>query len=448
VGDNSKGDDAESLGKTAAATLQSDKPGGVAAETVRLFQLVSLDGAQRWRAAGGRLSVGSQPGNDVVLDDPTVSRFHCELTTSADGVWVADLDSTNGTSVGGIRVKAALLSHAHVLTLGNSSLRFERLPEREPLDVSPRRSFGPVVGSSLAMRSVFAVLERAAPSDATVLLEGETGTGKGAVAEALHAAGARRDGPFVVVDCGALAPTLLESELFGHERGAFTGADARRIGAFEEASGGTIFLDEIGELPLEIQPRLLRVLENRAVRRLGQNSYVPIDVRVIAATNRDLRAQVNEGGFRADLYYRLAVLRVHIPPLRERLVDLPELVSELLHGLGATPAQLARLTAGSVLERLQRSSWPGNVRELRNYLERSLILDSPAPLDGAHEGPGTLPLPEARRRALDAFERRYLEDLLRAHDGKVAAATRTAGVARVYLYRLLSKHGMKPGDES
>jgi DNA-binding NtrC family response regulator len=429
-------------GKPTDEIASADRP-----TSIQLFQVVLLDvpEPQSWRATGGRLAIGSQSRNDVVLTEPTVSRYHCELKASAQGVWVTDLESRNGTLVEGVRVKEALLRHGDVLALGRARLRFEQLNERESLELSPRGSFGPLVGSSLAMRTVFATLERTAHADATVLLEGETGTGKGAIAEALHAASARKDAPFVVVDCGALAPSLLESELFGHEKGAFTGADTRRIGAFEEASGGTIFLDEIGEFPAEMQPKLLRVLENRAVRRLGQNAYKPIDVRVIAATHRDLRGLVNSGHFRADLYYRLAVVRVRVPSLRERLTDLPELVAGLLRGLGADATQLARLTKPDVIHRLEASAWPGNVRELRNYLERSLILNEPAAVDPPMAEGGILPLAEARHRALVAFERRYLEDLLGQHGGKVAAAARAAGVARVYLYRLLGKHGIKPG---
>ena len=267
-----------------------------------------------------------------------------------------------------------------------------------------------------------------------------------AIAEALHAASPRAKGPFIVVDCGALTGSLLESELFGHEKGAFTGADTRRIGAFEEASGGTIFLDEVGELPLEMQPRLLRVLENRTIRRVGHNTQTPVDLRVVAATNRDLRGLVNDGHFRADLYYRLAVVRIHVPPLRDRLTDLPELAATLLKGFDASAAQLARLTSPELLDRLLSSAWPGNIRELRNFLERSMVLDADAQLDAPLAEPDAfLPLPEARQRTLDAFERRYLVELLRRFHGKVAVAARAAGVGRVYLYRLLAKHGMKPG---
>ena len=195
-----------------------------------------------------------------------------------------------------------------------------------------------------------------------------------------------------------------------------------------------------------MQPRLLRVLENRTVRRVGHNTQTAVDLRVIAATNRDLRGLVNDGTFRADLYYRLAVVRLHVPALRDRLTDLPELAATLLRGFDASPAQLARLTSPEVLDRLLASAWPGNIRELRNYLERSMVFEADAQLDAPlGTSDALLTLPEARRRALDAFERRYLEDLLQRHHGKVAAAARTAGVARVYLYRLLAKYGLKPG---
>ncbi|HKA88389.1 MAG TPA: sigma 54-interacting transcriptional regulator [Haliangiales bacterium] len=432
----------------AEATAES----GPAGTPVRGFRLTLVEGAglrRPWTSTGARSSLGSHPSNDLVLRDPTVSRFHCELVAGPDGVRVRDLDSRNGTFVEGVRVRDALVEPGRLLRLGRLALRLEVAAKPSSVKVSDKTRFGALVGASPAMRAVFAVLERAADSEATVLLEGETGTGKGAAAEALHSASARRDRPFLVVDCGAVPGTLLDSELFGHEKGAFTGADTRRIGAFEEASGGTIFLDEIGELPGDMQPKLLRALENREIRRLGQNVFRPVDVRVIAATNRDLRGAVNEGKFRADLYYRLAVVRVTLPPLRDHLADIPLVVEQLLSGLAPAPAQQAPLLDAAFLASLQAHPWPGNIRELRNYLERCLILDAAPPV-GEGSGPGdaepddTLTFPEARRRALDAFERRYLEALLRRHDGKVAAAARAAGIARVYFYRLLAKHGIKP----
>jgi DNA-binding NtrC family response regulator len=351
-----------------------------------------------------------------------------------------------------VRVSDAFLRGGSLVKLGRVGLRFEFSTESNRLPVSPASAFGNLVGSSVAMRTAFALFERAAHSDVTVLLEGETGTGKGVAAEAIHRHSARRDGPFMVVDCGAIPPNLLESELFGHERGAFTGAERRRAGAFEEASGGTIFLDEIGELAADLQPKLLRVLESKEYRRVGANAMQKCDVRVVAATNRDLRAEVNAGRFRSDLYFRLAVVKVTIPPLRERPEDIPVTVDQVLRALGAGDAQSAPLRTPEFFCALGRSAWPGNVRELRNYLERCLVFQDAQPLPA--EGPrGAVPslaidsklaYAEARRRAVDAFERGYAEALLRDHGGKVAAAAAAAGMDRVYLYRILRRHGIKP----
>ncbi|MBZ0239031.1 MAG: sigma 54-interacting transcriptional regulator, partial [Deltaproteobacteria bacterium] len=269
-------------------------------------------------------------------------------------------------------------------------------------------------------------------------------------AEAVHRASPRAAGAFVVVDCGAIPANLLESELFGHEKGAFTSAHERRVGAFEEASGGTLFLDEIGELPTELQPKLLRALENREVRRIGANRFVPVDLRVIAATNRDLRAEVNAGRFRSDLYYRLAVTAITMPPLRERRDDIPGIVDELLDQLRAGPAGAARVRSPAFLASLAAHEWPGNVRELRNYLERSLVFtddDEPTEEPAAPVAPDELlPYSEAKKRAHDAFERAYLTRLLARFDHKVPAAAQAAGIDRVYLYRLLRRQGIKPRE--
>ncbi len=323
-----------------------------------------------------------------------------------------------------------------------------------PRVVFEATQLGPLVGASPAMRVAFAALARAARTDATVLIEGETGTGKEGAAEALHVASPRRDGPLVVVDCGALPANLLESELFGHEKGAFTGATARRIGAFEEARGGTIFLDEIGELPLDLQPKLLRVLERKDIRRLGSNARAPVDVRIVAATNRDLRTAVNAGRFRSDLYFRLAVVKVQLPPLRKRADDIPLLVERLLTRIGASPELVAALCTPAFLGRLKGFAWPGNVRELRNYLERCVVFQRELPLGDDVEAVDSSRArtvdrgvyADARRRALDAFEKRYLEQLLVAHGGRVDGMAAEAGLHRVSLYRLLRRHGLKAGE--
>jgi len=319
--------------------------------------------------------------------------------------------------------------------------------------------FGNMVGRSAPMRALFDMLQRAAVSDATVLIEGETGTGKEATAETIHREGNRRDGPFVVIDCSSIPGPLLESELFGHERGAFTGAVATRQGAFQAASGGTIFLDEIGELGLELQPKILRALERRQAKPVGATQYEPFDVRVIAATNRSLRAEVQAQRFRSDLYYRLAVVQVKLPPLRERLSDLPLLVENMLRSLGMDQEVIASsLRTQPFLERLMHYRWPGNVRQLRNYVERCVALDdatlptnldtmppppSGAPLDGIDAVDITQPLKFARERCVGNFERRYLEALLRKHNNNVSAAARAAEVDRIHFYRLLWKHGLR-----
>jgi two-component system response regulator GlrR len=305
-----------------------------------------------------------------------------------------------------------------------------------------------MVGRSPAMRAAFSLLERAAQADATVLLEGDTGTGKEAAAESLHRESARRDGPLIVVDCGAIPPSLLESELFGHERGAFTGAVTEQEGALEAADHGTVFLDEIGELGLELQPKLLRALDRREIKRVGASRYRPIDVRVIAATHRNLRVEVNAGRFRADLYYRLAVLQVRLPPLRQRADDLPLLIEHILHGLGAADSDAAALVrTREFVADLARHAWPGNVRELRNYIERCLALreSGVVPAPSADPPPVDLrrPLRAARDEHLRAFERAYLRQALAAAGNNVTAAARIAGIDRIYFYRLLWKYGLR-----
>jgi DNA-binding NtrC family response regulator len=429
----------------AGATAPLGEPASPAA-AVRRFRLVLLEGDRAgtaWTSSAARCSIGSHPSNDLVLDDPTVSRFHCELRVDDTGVRIRDLESRNGSVVDGVRLIEAYLRHGNVLKLGRSSLELQLTSEHNPVVLSERAAFGLLVGASPAMRAVFALLERAAASSSTVLLDGESGTGKEGAAEAIHAAGARRDGPFVVVDCAAALPSLVESELFGHEKGAFTGASARRLGAFEEAVGGTVFLDEIGELPLDIQAKLLRVLERKEVKRLGSNQMRQVDVRVIAATNRDLRADVNAGRFRPDLFFRLSVVRITLPPLRGRVEDIPLLVDKLLAQLGAEPAAAAALRAPESLARLALAAWPGNVRELRNHLERCLVMKDHAPPGAAEAAPReSWRYAERRRQAQAQFEQQYLQALLARHQGKVALAADEAGVDRAYLYRLMRRRGM------
>jgi transcriptional regulator with PAS, ATPase and Fis domain len=342
----------------------------------------------------------------------------------------------------------------------------------------PPTRFGKLVGDSAAMQALYSVLRRAAATDSTVLIEGETGTGKEVTAQSIHDASDRRDGPFIVVDCGAIPGQLLESELFGYQRGAFTGAVNSRAGAFEAANGGSIFLDEVAELDLDLQPKLLRVLESRTIKRVGTNHYVPIDVRVLAATNRNMQEEVKAKRFRSDLFYRLAVVHVQLPTLRERVEDIPLLVRSILAQLGVIGSPLEEVLSEPDFEQfLAQCNWPGNVRQLRNYLEQRLALGSsiPPPAPGSMPPPPIrvskvpalpvprlavptatvlpspetfhdLPLKAAREQWNRVMEVSYLEHLLARHAGNITAAAKTAGVNRVHLYRLLWKHGLRGSD--
>jgi two-component system, NtrC family, response regulator GlrR len=349
--------------------------------------------------------------------------------------------------------------HSDALGIAPANDVEERGSARERrIDGEVPARFGRMVGASSPMLALFAILKRAAASDATVLIDGETGTGKEVSAQAIHDGSARRDRPFVVVDCGAIPAPLLESELFGYERGAFTGAVTARTGAFEAADGGTIFLDEIGELSLDLQPKILRALEGRKVKRVGSNEYLPVNVRVIAATNRNLREEVAARRFRSDLYYRLAVLHIKLPALRERKSDLPVLVAEVIEQLGLTGSEVAsELCRPEFIEQLRYYDWPGNVRQLRNYLERRIALgaaiappgsETPLPPHNHDSDDNQLvdiekPLKLAREEWVHVFESRYLDALLRRHANNVTAAARAAGVNRVHFHRLLRKYGLR-----
>ncbi len=419
---------------------------------VRQFWLRVLEGPDAgmlYRSSRERLTIGTHEATDFSLHDPTMSRFHCEIAIEHGRATIRDLGSLNGTLINGTSVVVAHLRDGAVVTLGKTRLRFETGDEQVRVPLYARDRFGLLVGRSREMRALFAALDRAAKSEATVLLEGETGVGKDVTAESIHLESARRDGPFVVVDCGAIPENLLESELFGHERGAFTGADRTRVGAFEAASGGTLLLDEVGELPPGLQPKFLRAIETGEVQPLGSTTRRPVDVRLIAATNRNLREDVNAKRFRPDLYYRLAVLVLRVPALRERLEDLPILVHALLESIGADREPAAAVQSDAFIAELARHSWPGNVRELRNYLERCLAFERPVPFEqatiaeaGQMIDPGK-PLRAQRERWVAAFERRYLEALLARHEGNITESARAAGLARGHFYRMLSRCGLR-----
>jgi two-component system response regulator GlrR len=401
--------------------------------------------------AAERMVIGADPAADFAVADGAMSKFHCEIRISDGAATVRDLGSRNGTLVDRVPVIEAPLRDGALLGLGRTQLRFDIGARSVEIALSQRDRFGRLLGTSVPMRAAFALLEAAAAVDSTVLLQGESGTGKDLAAESLHGEGPRRDGPFVVVDCGAIPANLLETELFGHEAGAFTGAHARRVGAFEAAHGGTLLLDEIGELALDLQPKLLRAIERREIQRVGGTERIAVDVRIVAATNRNLRTEVNARRFRSDLYFRLAVLTITLPPLRDRTSDLPQLVAGILDDLGAAAADspiAAALRAGELLPDLLRHGWPGNVRELRNYLEGCIARQERAALaaDDADADPAidvTQPLRAVRERWLRHVERRYLAQLLAVHGNNVSAAARAAGIDRVHLHRLLAKVGLR-----
>jgi DNA-binding NtrC family response regulator len=399
---------------------------------------------------GETCRIGTHPSNDLTIEDPAVSRFHCRLVLEKSGWRVEDQGSLNGTHVQGLSVRSAVLPGEAVLSLGNSRVRIRSTESTGKTLVPAMPSFGALTGTGRAMRKLYALLEKVSASEINVLITGESGTGKELVAAEIVQRGARAERPFVVVDCGSISPGLVESELFGHVRGAFTGADRDRVGAFEAADGGTVFLDEIGELPLAVQPKLLRALEQREVRRVGQTQTRKVDVRVISATNRDLEREVNKGSFREDLYFRLAVLTVHVPPLRDRSEDIRLLIVAFLAALGVPDEE--RLFPQAVVDELAKHDWRGNVRELRNYVERSVVLRTaklsvrpPVPTASASAAPPDdvdvrVPFKVAKEALVDDFERAYVRAALDACDGNLTKAARMAGIDRMYLHRLVQKH--------
>jgi DNA-binding NtrC family response regulator len=410
-------------------------------------------------SAGTPVRIGTSAENDLVLTDDTVSRRHAELQPSPLGMRIRDVESTNGIIMGGLRIKDAFVPGDFQIALGETWIAVNWLAETVDREQVASDRFGDVLGKSPKMRELFADLERIAPTDVTLLVEGETGTGKDLIAESVHAHGGRSRGPFVVFDCGAVAPSMVESELFGHERGAFTGAHQTHVGVFEQASGGTLFIDEIGELPLELQPKLLRALEKREIRRIGGRQTIAVDVRIVAATNKNLRAEIQQGRFRQDLYFRLAAAHVMVPPLRDRMEDLELLVQHFLT-LERTGRQLADVPA-HVWEMFRNHRWPGNVRELRNAVQRLTVTpDRPLHHHDPHVGGSeassvartswvrdgvVVPLRIARREAGDDFERGYLEAVLERTGGNVTRAAALAEVSRQMMQKLMRKHGMGEG---
>ncbi|WP_394835108.1 sigma 54-interacting transcriptional regulator [Pendulispora rubella] len=396
--------------------------------------------------------VGTGNDCDLIVTDPAVSRRHCLFRITPQGILVRDLQSKNGTFVSNIRVQEAHVAPGHVLQIGGVSLRIRVTGEPSEIPLWPEASFGGALGGSTVMRALFHRLHQAAQSPEVVLLRGESGTGKELLARAIHDASPRADGPFVIFDAAAITPALFEAELFGHVRGAFTGADADRTGMLATADGGTLFLDEIGELPLDQQPKLLRVLESKQYRPVGSNEWRSFDARIVAATHRDLHAATAAGEFRQDLYFRLAVFECVVPPLRERSDDIELLVERFLAS-DIPPRTVLDLPHGA-LEMLASHHWPGNVRELRNTVSRLLLF--PHMRERALEFHGVegearrdfdallgLSWRDARERVIDRFEASYLREKLHAHDGNVAKAATDMGISRQLVHRLMVRHGIR-----
>jgi DNA-binding NtrC family response regulator len=426
---------------------------------LKLLVLSGPEAGQSHSLGQGQYRLGKAPTCDIVLSDKAVSRQHLLLDVREDRVLATDLGSHNGSFFQGARFSELEVPLGGVLTVGTTEFKLVPESSRErSIPLSTRERFGALVGASRKMRELFTFLERVAAGGSDVLIQGETGTGKELCAEALHQESRRAKGPFVIVDLAGIPGSLIESELFGHVKGAFTGANSDRAGAFERAQGGTVFLDEVGELPLELQPRLLRVLERRQVKRVGANDYRTVDVRVLAATHVDLTEAVKAQKFRMDLFHRLAVLRVTLPPLRERPEDIPLLIDTVLGRMGRAPSALSDQTRALLMQ----YPWPGNVRELRNVVDQVVNLGEaalpevevpeaagePRPQPKQETPAAELPFKEARERLMEGFERDYLQGLLKRCEGNISRASREAGITRVYLRKLANKYGLMARDDS
>jgi transcriptional regulator with GAF, ATPase, and Fis domain len=429
----------------------------------------------------GEVRIGAMADNDLVLRDETVSRYHCRIVQEETGYVLQDLGSTNGTFINRVRIREAFLKPGCTVHLGQTEAKFHAGEEEVEIVPSRKDRCGDIIGRHPRLREIYAIIEKIAPTNTTVVIEGETGTGKEVVAQTIHKLSARAAGPMMVFDCGAVPENLVESELFGHEKGSFTGAIMTRQGLFEMADGGTVFLDELGELPLDLQPKLLRALEQREIRRVGAGKPLKVDVRILAATNRNLEEEVRAGRFRQDLFYRLSVVRLVLPPLRERVEDIPLLAKHFLkvHPYNRAPDGSARVKhiTRDAMDVLQAYRWPGNVRELVNTVERAVsfadgetieardlpehIRDTVRPHRAPAASPvvdlreqreirATPPAPppppvdstfkEAKEKWVSSFERDYIVQLLKKNHGNISHAAREADIDRKYFRKLMKKY--------
>ncbi len=424
--------------------------------------------------------IGAMDDNDIVLRDDTVSRHHCKIIQEDTGYTLVDMRSTNGTFINKVRIREAFLKPGCMIAVGHTQLKFNAREEEVEIVPSRKDQCGDLIGRNSKMREIYSIIEKISPTATTVVIEGETGTGKEVVAQSIHKLSNRDKGPMIVFDCGAVPPNLIESELFGHEKGSFTGAVMTRQGLFEMADGGTLFLDELGELPLDLQPKLLRALEQREIRRVGSSKSIKVDVRIIAATNRNLEEEVRGGRFRQDLFYRLSVVRLLLPSLRERPDDIPLLVRHFLktqpYNRGADGTQRVKSVSAACADCFGRYAWPGNVRELVNVMERAVsfcdgdeiqpedlpehIRDAapaPLPIDASSTGSfekavveaprppvelvnGTVTFKDAKEQWVSSFERDYIISLLKRHGGNISHAARDADIDRKYFRKLMKKY--------
>ena len=446
-------------------------------DTIQLEQcrLVVVDGPD----AGKQLTldkpivrIGSNSKNDLVLSDNTVSRFHCEIRHVRDEYLFVDRQSTNGCYFGDLRLVEGYLYPNCEILVGNSLIRFEPLVERIEIIPSQETRYGDLIGSAPAMRKIYGLLDKVAPSELSVVVQGETGTGKELVARAIHQSSRRSKGPLVIFDCSAFPENLLESELFGHEKGAFSGAVRTHRGVFERAEGGTIFFDELGEMSVNLQPKFLRALESGEIRRVGGERTIKVDARVVSATNRNLLTMVEDGTFRQDLYYRLAKVTLQLPPLRERLDDLSDLCVHFLNQLRERNAlpEAVREFGSDALDMMLKYDWPGNIRELRNVVERAAAFcegetiqpeDLPSDLCArlgvssspqvSVSSPAIAPgigLKEAKEQMISNFEKDYLVGLLNQYHMNISKVAREAGIDRRHVYRLMKKYGIDDNNPS